>query len=178
MARSAAAYRRPARPDKTLGRGDRDWLLDMAFRCHAADHARTLRPYRRLRDILTFVRAHDGNGLNYLSGHYYADLATWYLLAWSGESLAPQRQAIPQLMAKGDGFTLADRGPCCRTGRGGRRPDPPLPALGRQRPGRTVLHPGTHPLAPLLIDFQRAREAWPDRRCPPPGISGRLRSRV
>lgn len=68
-----------ATPDPTkLRQADRDWLLDMAFRCHAPTMLEPFAHYRRLRDLLTFVRAHDGNGLNYLSGHYLADLATWY----------------------------------------------------------------------------------------------------
>lgn len=99
-----------ATPDPTkLRQADRDWLLDMAFRCHAPTMLEPFAHYRRLRDLLTFVRAHDGNGLNYLSGHYLADLATWYLLAWSGESLRRGNGSVPALMAKGSGFSVVER---------------------------------------------------------------------
>jgi hypothetical protein len=56
-----------------------------------------------------FCQQQDGNGLSYLSGAFFADLATWYLLAWSGESLRRSGKVIPQLMAKGGNFSLADR---------------------------------------------------------------------
>ena len=157
-----------ATPDPTkLRQADRDWLLDMAFRCHAPTMLEPFAHYRRLRDLLTFVRAHDGNGLNYLSGHYLADLATWYLLAWSGESLRRSGKIVPQLMAKGDGFTPADRQALlAELGAAVGDLIPRYRALAES--GRVELSctPGTHPLAPLLIDFNAAREAWPE--CPLP----------
>lgn len=79
--------------------------LDSGFRCHAPTMLEPFAPYRRLRDLLDFVRSHDGNGLNYLGGQFYADLVTWYLLAWSGESLRRAGHIVPQLMAKGGNFS-------------------------------------------------------------------------
>ena len=77
-----------AQPDPdTLDAGERTWLLDMAFRCHARTMLDPFAPYRRLRDLLDFVKTQDANSLSYLSGGYYADLAVWFLLAWTGESL-------------------------------------------------------------------------------------------
>jgi alpha-amylase/alpha-mannosidase (GH57 family) len=92
-----------------LEQADRNWLLDMAFRCHAPTMLEPFAPYRRLRDLLAFVRSQDADGLAYLSGQYYADLATWYVLAWSGESLRRGPGPIAALMAKGGNFELADR---------------------------------------------------------------------
>ena len=43
------------------------------------------------------------------SGQSYADLAPWYVLAWSGESLRRGPGPIAALMAKGGNFELADR---------------------------------------------------------------------
>ena len=149
-------------PD-TLKTEDRDWLLDMAFRCHAPTMLEPFAPYRRLRDVLAFVSDQDGNGLSYLSGAFFADLATWYLLAWSGESLRRTGKVIPQLMAKGGNFSLADRQSLL---------DELSSAVAGLIPRYRVLAesgqvelsctPATHPLAPLMIDFSSAREAWPD----------------
>jgi hypothetical protein len=56
-----AAHRRHAGPDATA-QADRDWLLDMAFRCHAPTMLEPFAHYRRLRDLLTFVRATTATG--------------------------------------------------------------------------------------------------------------------
>jgi Glycosyl hydrolase family 57 len=58
-----------AEPER-LSREDRSWLLDMAFRCHAPTMIDPFAPYRRLRELLAFVRAQDANAMGYLSGRY------------------------------------------------------------------------------------------------------------
>jgi alpha-amylase/alpha-mannosidase (GH57 family) len=146
---------------------DRDWLLDMAFRCHAPTMLEPFAPYRRLRDLLLCLKRHDGNNLSYLSGHYLSDLATWYLLAWSGESLRRSSPVIAKMMAQGDSFSAADRHTLLAelgqavSGVIGR-----YRALAERGQIELSCTPNTHPLAPLLIDFNAAREAWPE--CPLP----------
>lgn len=150
-----------------LSADDRDWLLDMAFRCHAPTMLEPFAPYRRLRDLLNHVRSHDGNGLNYLSGAYFADLATWCLLAWSGESLRRSGRIIPALMAKGGAFSLDDRRQLlAELGAAIGDLIPRYRALAARGQIELSCSPANHPLAPLLIDFQAAREALPD--CPLP----------
>ena len=150
-----------------LSRKDRDWLLDMAFRCHAPTMLEPFAPYRRLRDIHNFIRNHDGAGIEYLSGHYFADLATWYLLAWSGETLRRESATIPELMAKGDRFTFADR-ECLLATLGGvlRNLIPRYRALAERGQVELSCTPAHHPLAPLLLDFASAQEAWPESPLP------------
>ncbi len=153
-------------PD-ALSADDRDWLLDMAFRCHAPTMLEPFAPYRRLRDLLAFVKVQDANALSYLSGHYYADLATWFLLAWSGESLRRDGQVVPELMAKGDAFTLADRERLlAELGGVLKQLIPRYRALGERGQVELSCTPANHPLAPLLIDFNAAREAWPESPLP------------
>ena len=150
-----------------LTEADRRWLLDMAFRCHGPTMLEPFAPYRRLRDLDVFIRAHGGAGQEYLSGHYFADLAVWFLLAWSGETLRREGATIPALMAKGDRFTLADRECLIATlGNVVRHLIPRYKALGERGQIELSCTPASHPLAPLLIDFASAREAWPD--CPLP----------
>lgn len=150
-----------------LSAADRDWLLDMGFRCHEPTMLEPFAPYRRLRDLLNHVRSHDGHGLSYLSGTYYADLATWYLLAWSGESLRRGGQVIPDLMAKGGNFLPAERQ--ALLGELGAALGGLIPryrALADSGQIELSCTPASHPLAPLLLDFRAAREALPD--CPLP----------
>jgi len=157
-----------SRPDlEHLPIAERDWLLDMAFRCHAPTMLEPFAPYRRLRDLLDYVRTHDGNGLNYLSGTYFSDLVTWYLLAWSGESLRRSATAIPELMAKGGNFTLDDRQALlAELGQAISGLIPRYRAPAEHGQVELCCTPGTHPLAPLLLDFNAAREAWPDCALP------------
>jgi alpha-amylase/alpha-mannosidase (GH57 family) len=162
-----------------LPTADRDWLLDMAFRCHAPTMVDPYAPYRRLRDTLACVRAHDGNGLNYLSGAYMADLVTWYLLTWSGESLRRHGKVIPELMAKGVNFTMADRQALLdELGSTMAGLIPRYRALAARDQVELSCTPEAHPLAPLLIDFKSAREAWPECLLPAapeyPGGSSRV----
>ncbi|MGA9394610.1 MAG: glycoside hydrolase family 57 protein [Azonexus sp.] len=163
----------------SLPQADRDWLLDMAFRCHAPTMVEPYAPYRRLRDTLACVRAHDGNGLNYLSGAYMADLATWYLLTWSGESLRRDGKVVPELMARGVNFTIADRQALLdELGAIMAGLIPRYRALAARGQVELSCTPEAHPLAPLLIDFKSAREAWPECQLPAapeyPGGSSRV----
>jgi len=145
----------------------RAWLLDMAFRCHAPTMLEPFAHYRRLRDIYAFAKAQDGAGLDYLSGQYFADLATWFLLAWTGETLRRDGPTIPALMARGDRFGHADR-ECLVATLGGvvRNLVPRYRALAERGQIELSCTPGSHPLAPLLIDFASAREALPDSPLP------------
>jgi len=166
-----------AEPER-LSREDRAWLLDMAFRCHAPTMIDPFAPYRRLRELLAFVRAQDANAMSYLSGRYYTDLATWFVLAWTGESLRRQGGVVPHLMAQGDAFELADRERLlAELGEALRRLIPRYRALADRGQIELSCTPANHPLAPLLLDFKAAREAWPESPLPhaPEYAGGRSR---
>jgi len=155
-------------PDRLPG-SDRRWLLDMGFRCHAPTMLEPFAPYRRLRDLAALCKDEECTG--YLSGRYFTDLATWMLLAWSGETLRREGNTLGILMAKGEGFDLADReGLLAFLGRVLRHLIPRYRALQDRGQIEISSTPAHHPLAPLLIDFQAAREAWPD--CPLPADPG------
>lgn len=157
-----------ATPDcSTLDAEQRTWLLDIAFRCHAPTMLEPFAPYRRLRDLLAHVRSHDGHGLSYLSGTFYSDLATWYLLAWSGESLRRGGKVVPALMAKGGNFSPAERQALLdELGAALAGLIPRYRALSERSQIELSCTPATHPLAPLLLDFHAAHEAWPDCALP------------
>jgi hypothetical protein len=151
----------------TLSPADRAWLLDMAFRCHAPTMLEPFAPYRRLRDLLAFVRDHDGHGMSYLSGTFYSDLATWYLLAWSGESLRRGGHTVPLLMAKGGNFSANERQALlAELGAAVADLIPRYRKLADSGQIELSCTPAKHPLAPLLLDFRSAREALPDCALP------------
>ena len=104
---------------------------------------------------------------DYLSGAFLGDLLAWYHLAWIGET---ERRADPlfgRLMAKGAGFSHADRLQLFEAiGRILRRLIPRYRALAERGCIELSTTPHTHPLAPLLIDFGCAREAQPQAELP------------
>ena len=171
-------------PDSnTLPETDRTWLLDIASRRHAPSMLEPVAPYRRLRELMSFVRAHDVNDLNYLSGHYFSDLATWYLLAWSGETLRRESGIIATLMAKGSNFDLTDRQALlAELARVMKNLIPRYRALVERGQIELSSSPSHHPMAPLLLDFNAAREAMPDCSLPSapeyPGGRSRVEAQI
>jgi alpha-amylase/alpha-mannosidase (GH57 family) len=145
----------------------RELLLDCGFRCN---HERMVAPYpafSRLRDIHVMLAAQGRQALSYLSGQYLADLVTWYHLVWTGETVRRAEPEVQRLMAKGEGFTLADRMALFEViGRTFAGLIPRYRAL--EQAGRIEISttPYAHPIAPLLLDFRAAREAEPDMPLP------------
>ena len=158
---------------------ERAFVLDS---CWHANHERMIEPfppYRRLRDLFQCVERDGEAALTYLSGQYLADLLTWYHIAWTGETVRRGHALVPQLLAKGERFSHADRLALLDLIR-----DTICGLIPRYRrlaeSGCIELSstPHFHPLAPLLIDFRAARDAVPDAPLPSassyPGGRGRV----
>lgn len=124
-------------------------------------------PYKHLYDLLRTLEAQAQAAANYLSDQFYYDVLTWFHLAWTGETVRRERELVPRLIAFGEQFTQQQRqdlfaliGELVRgvIGRYAR-----LAGSGQIEISTT---PHYHPLAPLLLDFQSAREAMPDAPLP------------
>ena len=156
-----------AAPDLgALSAAERKLVLDSCFR---GNHVSMIEPYPRykqLRDLFHIVEKEEA-AQDYLSGAYLADLITWYHLAWSGETLRRHGALFAELMAKGEGYSHADRMRLIALIADAVRDIIPryraLAASGRIEISTT---PHTHPLAPLLIDFASARESEPNAPLP------------
>ena len=145
-----------------LNEGERELIFNTCFRNHHPTMIEPFAPYKRLHTLYLQLREQDVTALGYLSAQYLADLITWYHLSWTGESVRRSSPQIAVLMAKGANFTAADRrqlfnvygsviGTLIERYRR-------LAASGRIEISTT---PNTHPIVPLLIDFEVAREAEP-----------------
>ncbi len=156
--------------DDRLGRLSRQDKRDLLERCFRLNPATMLEPfpaYRRLREIWRQFEAEGDAGLDYLSGQYFADLLTWYHLAWTGETVRRQYPLVLKLMDKGSGFTLDDRRALqALIGEVISGLIPRYRALAERGQVELSTTPHSHPIAPLLIDFQAAREARPDLPLP------------
>ena len=150
-----------------LDNDERNYLLQACFR---SNHSTMLAPfprYQRLHDLYRELTRHGEAALSYLSGAYFADLVTWYHLAWTGESERRSQPVIAELMSKGEAYTLADRHALLELiGKALRNLIPRYRALAERGQIELSCTPQTHPLAPLLLDFNVAREAMPDAPLP------------
>ncbi|HEX8988279.1 MAG TPA: glycoside hydrolase family 57 protein [Rhodocyclaceae bacterium] len=162
-----------------LSMPDRRLLLEACFR---SNHTTMLAPfphYLRLHKLHgQFLKDGDAT-LAYLSGAFYADLVTWYFLAWSGETERRRQPLLADLMTKGQGYTLDDRRRLldwvCTTMKG---LVPRYRALLERGQIELSATPHTHPLGPLLLDFAAARESQPEAPLPESGNYPGGRSRL
>ena len=156
--------------------------VDLIKACLRVNRERLIDPfpqYRRLVEIATHL-GEDSEALRYLGEQYFADLLMWYHLAWLGETVRRNNTAVRALIEKGYLFTLSDRHTLLSIIAellGG--------LIGRYRKlaecGQVELSltPYAHPIMPLMLDFNSAREAMPDVNLPQspeyPGAEERVR---
>ncbi|PIX03554.1 MAG: glycoside hydrolase [Gallionellales bacterium CG_4_8_14_3_um_filter_54_18] len=156
----------------------REFTLDACFK---SDHTKMIAPYPAyslLWEMFQHLQKNGEPALDYLSGQYMADLLTWYHLAWCGESVRREHELVPRLMTKGMGFNYEDRKALFDLI--GELTSDIIPRYRRLSDSGQVeisATPHYHPLAPLLIDFNSAKEAMPDAPQPksPHYPKGRLR---
>lgn len=157
---------------------ERQLAMDACFR---SDHTKMIAPYPAyscLWDMFQRLQVDGKPALDYLSGQYMADLLVWYHLAWCGESVRREYELVPRLMTKAVGFTYEDRKELFDL-IGVLTSDviPRYKKLSESGQVEISATPHYHPLAPLLIDFDSAKEAMPDAPQPhsPHYPKGRLR---
>ncbi len=154
-----------AQPDGEYSKGQREFLLKACFRLNHERNLHRYPDYSRLWHIAEHARNHDA--IDYLGPRFFTDLVTWYHLAWLGETVRQQRFVARRLIEKGRHFshqdrrdlltliaTLLDEIPT-RYKR--------LRDLGKIELSTT---PYAHPIIPLMLDFQSARETVPDAEIP------------
>ncbi len=150
-----------------LDASEREMVLS---RCFKANHHKMVQPYpayRRLWDFFVLTQQPGSAGESYLSAQYLGDLLTWYHLAWLGETVRRRDPVVPQLQAKAQGFSHADRMQLLELI--GREVSGVMPRYRKlAEAGRIELTttPGHHPIGPLLISFESAREAEPSMPLP------------
>ncbi len=146
---------------------DKLWLLERSFH---SNHSTMITPFA---DYVALRRIRESFGpslplaARYLGAQYFADLVTWYHLAWTGETVRRASPLVRRLLIKGHNFSVAERG--ALFGELARLISD-LPARYRRLAERGQIElsttPYSHPLAPLLVDFHAAREALPDAVLP------------
>ncbi len=143
--------------------------LQLAEACLKANQKHLIEPYpdyRMLTQMVHWLREHPA-GLAYQSEGFFADLVTWYHLAWLGETVRREDGRVSALMEKGRGFDLHDRRTLLTVI--GEILASVLPRYRKlAEAGRVELafSPYAHPIVPLLLDLRAARESLPEAPLP------------
>ncbi|HKL78084.1 MAG TPA: glycoside hydrolase family 57 protein [Gammaproteobacteria bacterium] len=135
--------------------------------------------YKRLARIADWL-VEEPEALIYVDDQFIADLITWYHLAWMGETVRRRDSRVRGLQDKAAGFTVEDRRFLLSI-IGELLTEIPERYRKLTEAGKAELSvtPYAHPIAPLLLDFESAQEAYPDSPSPEaeeyPGGVDRLR---
>ncbi len=160
-----------------LNREQRKLILDSCFRSNHTKMIEPYPPYRHLHHLFKMLEAEGSDNFDYLSSQYLADLVVWYHLVWIGETVRRTHDLAPRLMAQGSGFTRENRRQLFDLiGKLIADIIPRYKALAQSGQIELSTTPYNHPIAPLLIDFQCARESEPEAALPqtaryPGGVS-------
>jgi alpha-amylase/alpha-mannosidase (GH57 family) len=138
--------------------------------CFHANHERLIAPFPAYQHLHALAHAEgperrDPHG--YLSDRYLTDLIVWYHLAWTGETLRRAEPLLRELMDHGYGYTEGQRRALLDLI--GRTVSGIVPRYRRLEEAGTIelsTSPAWHPIAPLLLDFDCARELRPDLPLP------------
>ena len=152
-----------AQPDLLhLDEADRAQILT---RCFKANHQKMIEPYpayRRLLEFFELSRKHEQAGASYLSAQYLADLLTWYHLAWTGETVRRSEPQVASLIVKAEAFSQMDRAQLLGViGREVGNVIPRYRRLAERGQIELTTTPAYHPIGPLLLSFESARETTP-----------------
>ena len=157
-----------AQPDlRQIDPPGRDLILSSCFRANQQKLIDPYPAYKRLLEFFKLAQNHGDVGTAYLSAQYLGDLLTWYHISWTGETVRRHDAVVPELIAKAHDFTHADRLQLLDViGREVRNVIPRYRKLFEA--GRIELSttPACHPIGPLLLSFETARETVPNAPLP------------
>lgn len=151
-----------AGPDLPVEVKSRKTLISSCLRANEHHLIHRFKYYSELAEMGRRVLEHE-EMIPYLNDQFFVDLLIWYHLAWIGECHRTNNIQVHDMETKGHGFDLDDRRQLVKiigevlsglTRRYGQ-----LAAEGRVELSVT---PYAHPIVPLLVDINSAREAMPD----------------
>lgn len=158
---------------------ERQLILESCFRSNLGKMVAPYPAYKRLLDLFKTIESNGRIALSYLSGQYLADLLTWYHLAWFGETVRREHDVLIQMMSKDENFSYADRRLIFDlVGKVVSGIIPRYRKLAESGQIEISATPHYHPLAPLMLDFNSARECEPGSSLPQASIYPGGKTRV
>jgi alpha-amylase/alpha-mannosidase (GH57 family) len=123
-------------------------------------------PFARLATMAEWYEAHPAT-LVYASNQFLADLLVWYHISWMAESLQRSDPRLKRLRAKAHNFSLHDRRELLQIVLEQLQSIVPrYRALAERGQVELSMSPYAHPMVPLLLDMESAREAMPGVHLP------------
>jgi alpha-amylase/alpha-mannosidase (GH57 family) len=149
--------------------GNQQERLKLMRDCLRANRERIIdrfAPYSRLATMAEWYEQHP-DSLIYASNQFLADLLVWYHLGWMGESVRLRDPRVRQLQDKEANYNLHDRRELLQVILEQMESIVPrYRALAESRQVELCMSPYAHPIIPLLLDMECAREAMPDAPLP------------
>ncbi len=122
--------------------------------------------YQKLADMSAWYTQHPDT-IFYLSDQYLFDLLVWHHLAWIGETVRRKDPRIKRLVSKENDYTLNDRYQLLEViGELLSGLIPRYRKLAQSGQVELSVTPYAHPIMPLMLDLECAKEAMPDVTLP------------
>jgi len=145
---------------------ERREILRVCLRAHAP---RMIEPFPLFKRLAALARQalEDGILLAHLDRRYFQDLATCYHIAWLGETVRRAHPEVQGWLKTETGFNRDVRGRLLKLIRDEIQAIVPrYRALAEQDRVELSFTPYAHPIMPLLLDLESAREAMPEIELP------------
>jgi len=141
--------------------------LELIRSCFQVNEHRVLPRYPRFAELARIAAPLEVDHVDYLSDQFVLDCLVWLHLGWLGESVRLGDNRARRLEAKGHHFDASDREDVIRiVTEELARLVPRYAALAADGKVELSMSPWGHPILPLLLDFEAAREAMPDVALP------------
>ena len=148
----------PALPGNTQ---DRLRLMQDCLRANRERMIERFEPFQRLATMAEWYETHP-DSMIYASNQFIADLMVWYHLSWMAESLQRSDERIHRLREKAHNFSLHDRRELLQIVLEQMQTIVPrYRALAESGKVELSMSPYAHPIIPLMLDMNSAREAMP-----------------
>lgn len=144
----------------------RIWLMKACLRANRERLIDRFPPFRLLAEVAPSIEANPA-AVKYLDQQYFADILTWYHLAWLGETVRREDERVKALIVKGAAFSAHDRRVLLALiGELLNGISERYRKLSEQGRIELSMTPYAHPIVPLLLDIHSAREAMPEVNLP------------
>ena len=141
-------------------------LIEHCMRANEERLIKRFKPYQELTELV-FIIKQNPKILAYLDEQYLIDLLMWYHLAWLGETVHRTDARVKFLIEKGHKFSKADRLQLLEIiGELLGSIIPRYRILAENGQVELSFTPYAHPIMPLMLDIDSAREAMPDITLP------------
>ncbi|MDQ6961337.1 MAG: glycoside hydrolase family 57 protein [Mariprofundaceae bacterium] len=144
---------------------ERAFLMSTCFRLNHERNMLGYPSYNRLWQMKEQVENHQAS--DYLDNLFFCDLVCWYHLGWMAQTLRDTHPLVSRLMKEGRDFSIRDRHALISL-IGELMHDIPKNYRALVEGGQAEISttPYAHPIMPLMLDFNTARETIADANIP------------